>query len=110
MPTPLVAASTPSAPGAPAKVTSTLSTITIQWTASTANGGSAITNYAVKINNGLGGGYVFSGNSGSGSTLTYTQTGLIPGQLYYFIINAINIVGTGADSVATGIIAGTVPQ
>ncbi len=62
------------------------------------------------MNDGLGGGYVFSGNSGSGSTLIYTQTGLIPGQLYHFIINAINVVGPGADSVATGIIAGTVPQ
>ena len=48
--------------------------------------------------------------TGSGSTLTFTQGGLTPGLQYYFLVNAINIVGTGADSVSTPIIAGTVPD
>jgi len=50
------------------------------------------------------------GNTGSGSTFTFTQSGLTPGLQYYFLVAAINIVGTGADSIATGIIAGTVPE
>jgi len=45
VPTPLVAATTPGAPSAPQKVTSTTTTITISWNAPSSTGGSPITDY-----------------------------------------------------------------
>lgn len=62
------------------------------------------------MDEGLGGGFQVRGNTGSGSTLTFTQSGLTPGLQYHFLVAAINIVGTGADSISTPVIAGTVPE
>lgn len=45
VPTPLVSATTPGAPSAPQKVSSTTSTITISWNAPSSTGGSPITDY-----------------------------------------------------------------
>lgn len=45
VPTPLVSATSPDAPSAPTKLSSTTSTITIRWNAPASTGGSDITNY-----------------------------------------------------------------
>ena len=57
LPTPLVAASTPGAPSAPEKISSTVSTITISWNEPASTGGSAVINYEVKMDSGVGLGF-----------------------------------------------------
>jgi predicted phage tail protein len=107
--TPMVIATVPGEPSSPSKIDQTLTTLKIQWIAPTIDGGSPVTDYQIKIDREDGNGFVVSGNTGSASILQFTQTGLTPGQDYHFTVAAINIVGQGVDSIATKIVAGTVP-
>ncbi len=91
----------PSGPGAPAALTSTDGNqqITLFWSAPLSDGGTPITNY--KIYRGPA-----NGVSGSeqylttvGNILTYTDTGLTNGAIYYYQVSAVNGVGEGSRSV-----------
>ena len=69
--------------------------VVLNWVAPASTGGSAITGY--RIYRGL--------TSGSeaflvavGVVLTYTDTGLTNGQIYWYQVSAINVVGEGARS------------
>jgi hypothetical protein len=61
------------------------------------------------MDSGNGLGFTIIGSTGSSSTLTFTIDNLTPGQPYFYIINAINIVGISPDSNSTQILAGLVP-
>jgi endoglucanase len=107
IPTSLVIATIPTAPGTPSKVYSTLSAITIEWDASESDGGDSISTYAVKMESIEGDGFEVIGYT---SATTITQGGLISGQEYYFQVVAINSVGESPDSTAYLIICGVVPE
>jgi hypothetical protein len=61
------------------------------------------------MDSGNGQGFIIVGSTESSSVLTYTINNLTPGQPYFYIINAINIVGISADSNSTQILAGLEP-
>lgn len=76
-------------------------TANVSWTAPVDDGGSAITNYVIRVNKVLplpvSNTYVNVGN------VTSTQiTGLTTGYDYNFSVSAINGVGTGPESVPSG--------
>jgi hypothetical protein len=87
-----------------------MTSVTLQWTAPTSDGESPITDYKVLMDEGDGDGFVSLGLTGSGSTLEYVISDLVPGEDYYFLAVAINIVGQGPDSTATKIVAGLEPS
>jgi outer membrane protein assembly factor BamB len=69
--------------------------IVLTWNVSSSNGGSAITNYRI-----------YRGTSAGdltllttvGNVLTYTDTSVTNGQMYYYKVSAVNTVGEGAQS------------
>ena len=82
--------------------------IDLSWTAPS-NGGSAITGYFIeRSTNGVTYSTLVS-NTGSTST-SYTDTGLLSAQIYYYRVSAINAIGTGTASSAASATATTVPQ
>lgn len=85
-----------SVPGAPTGLTATASDgeVTLDWTAPSDNG-SGITSYNVKRT-----GATIS--TGSGAT-SYTVTGLVDGTTYIFWVDAVNGIGTGADSATVSV-------
>jgi len=98
-------------PGAPTGVTGSPRDrgAALSWTAPASNGGSAISGYRITP---------YIGSNAQTPTITdypvtsYTVTGLTNGTTYTFRVAAINGVGTGADSTASGPItpaAATVP-
>ena len=98
----VIAATVPDAPSAaPLKVTSTKTSITVEWTAPY-NGGSAITGYKVFMNGG-GASTTYSDITSSGtidaSLLTFlTASTLTTGEQYKFKVLATNAVGDGNSS------------
>ena len=107
-PSSLIIATIPSASGQPVKISNTMSSVTIEWTEPVDDGATPITDYHVQMDSGSG--FITIGNTGSGAVLQFTESGLTPGQDYYFLVIAENIVGMGPDSPATKIIAGLEPQ
>ncbi len=69
--------------------------VVLSWNAPASNGGSAITGYKVYRGESPGGESLLIE---IGNVLTYTDTGLLNGQTYFFKVSAINIVGEGALS------------
>src|SRR5271157_3700827 len=69
--------------------------IVLIWDAPSNNGGSAITNY--RIYRGTSSGFETLLTT-LGVVLTYTNTGLTNGQLYYYQVSAMNAMGEGARS------------
>ncbi len=80
--------------------------VVLVWTAPSSNGGSAITNYRIYCG-------VASGSEvlidTVGNVLTYTDTGLTNGQIYYYKIRAVNGVGDGPQSNELSSTPATVP-
>src|SRR5271157_3845472 len=85
-------------PGAPTDLTATAGNaqVVLNWIAPANDGGSPIVNYQV-----------FKGTTPNGeswlanvsaSLLTFTATGLTNGQIYYFYVEAINVMGSSAPS------------
>ena len=87
------------APGAPTGLTATPGngSVSLSWTAPSSDGGSAISGY-----------YVFEGTSSTSistavslseiSSTSYRVTGLANGTTYYFTVEAVNSVGSSAQS------------
>lgn len=106
----VVAASLPSAPVRFARastVTAIGTAITMQWTAPTDNGGSAIVSYQLMWNGGVIGGSVPADNLGVTSALVtfYTQSGLTKGRTYHFTVAAVNEVGQGPSTATLALVA-----
>jgi titin len=91
------AAQAPDAPAAPVKQSSTLTSITIQWSAPAYNGGSAVTGYRVYMDDGQGGSLTSQGTTDS-DTLEFTVSDLTNSYLYYFTVSAENLVNEGQQS------------
>jgi subtilisin family serine protease len=71
--------------------------VALRWTAPTANGGSAITDYIVEFS--ADGGSVWSTfDDGVSTALTATVTGLVNGVTHTFRVSALNVVGSGGVS------------
>jgi hypothetical protein len=106
------------APGAPTGLTATdegsnrsfnNGRISLSWTAPSSNGGSAITGYFIERSTD---GVTYSSlvsNTGS-TSVSYANTSLSSGQIYYYRVSAINSVGTGTASNVASAIATTIPQ
>ena len=94
-------ATTTTVPGAPTSLTATASgttTINLDWTAPSDNGGSAITGYRIEVSpNGTSNWTNRVANTGTTST-TYSHTGLSAGTTRHYRVSAINSVGTGTAS------------
>ena len=88
----IVAAAAPDAPAAPTRTGSTLTTISIQWSAPH-NGGSAIINYKIFMNGFTGSTTFTEIETVSSTTFTYTKFSLTTGQSYKFKVLAVNVVG-----------------
>ena len=95
----------PTAPGAPTNVQATAgsSQATVSWTAP-ANGGSAITGYAVIP---VVGGTAQAPRIFSTPATTQTITGLANGTTYTFVVQAINAVGAGPVSAQSNAVTPT---
>lgn len=85
-----------------------MTSITIEWEEPDDDGATPITDYEVQMDSGAG--FITIGNTGSGASTQFTENDLTPGNDYYFLVIAHNIVGQGPDSIATKIIAGIEPQ
>ena len=102
-------------PGAPTSLTATASgttAINLSWTAPADDGGSDITGYRIEVSpNGTSSWNDLVANTGS--TTTYSHTGLDAGDTRHYRVSAINSVGTGAasnvDDATTDAAAPTVP-
>ena len=102
-------------PGAPTSLTATASgttTIDLTWTAPADDGGSAITGYKIEVSpNGTSS--WTNRVADTGTTTTYSHTGLSAGTTRYYRVSVINSVGTGAasnvDNATTDDAATTVP-
>ncbi len=86
-----------SVPGAPTSLLATPGdqSITITWNAPLTNGGSPITGYTIYQ------GYISGGEwylTTLGNITTWTNTGLMNGDTYYYRVAAINAIGEGALS------------
>lgn len=83
-------------PGRPSGVAGTPANgqVTVNWTAPTADGGSAVTGFTATADPG--------GQECTASTLMCTVTGLTNGTPYTFTVRATNLVGPGAASSPSG--------
>jgi hypothetical protein len=73
--------------------------VSLSWSAPSSNGGATISDYAVYRSITAGGeGTTPVAHTGSGTTTTYTDTGVSNGTTYYYKVAAINSAGTGALS------------
>jgi predicted phage tail protein len=81
--------------------------VTLTWTAPSSNGGSAITNYGIYRGTVSGGESLVTT---IGNVLTYTNTGLTNGQIYYYKVSAINAAGEGGMSNEASTTPITVPS
>ncbi|MGI0094609.1 MAG: fibronectin type III domain-containing protein, partial [Nitrosotalea sp.] len=91
---------TSTAPGSPTGLTATAgnSQILLSWTAPSSDGGSAITGYRIYRGIVSGGEGTTSIATVSGSTLSYTDTGLTNGVTYFYKVTAVNSVGESVSS------------
>ncbi len=107
--TAIVSGATATAPGAPTGVTAsspTTSSVSLSWTAPTSNGGSPITGYRVTPYIGASAQTV---RTYTGTATTRTVANLNPGTTYTFRVEAVNAVGTGSASTASGPITTLTP-
>ncbi|HME52483.1 MAG TPA: fibronectin type III domain-containing protein [Candidatus Lokiarchaeia archaeon] len=101
-------ATTPTAPQTLAVSASGNGYITLIWSLPASNGGSAITKYS--IFRGLITGNELLVSNTTGPVVTYNDTGLINGQVYYYMVAAVNAIGTSAQSNEVSATPLTVPS
>lgn len=89
---------TTTAPSAPTNVAATAgnATATVTWSAPTSTGGSPVTGYTVRFKAAGAAAYGTAVNVGTANA--FTVNGLTNGTSYSFVVNAVNAVGTSADS------------
>ena len=92
--TPNPVATLPSAPHGLTAIAND-SKVVLNWSAPINNGGAAITNYKVYRGTASGGETLLTT---LGNVLTYTNTGLTNGQIYWYKVSAVNSVGEGPQS------------
>ena len=100
------------APGAPTSVAGTASNaqVALTWTAPTATGGAAISDYVVQYSSDAGGTWSTFAD-GTSATASATVTGLTNSTSYIFHVAAVNSVGTGSYSTSSSaIIPSTTPS
>jgi titin len=93
-------ATTPGAPGTPSGFLLSLGSVRLSWSAPGSNGGTAVTGYVVTP---YIGGVAQTPQTFNSTATTETVTGLSLGT-YTFKVAAINAVGTGPQSTASGLI------
>jgi len=95
-------------PSAPTGLTAVPQTsqILLIWNAPASNGGSPITNYKIFVGTTPGGEKL---NATIVPVLTFTVLSLKNGQIYYFKVAAVNIMGAGANSTEVSAIPGLLP-
>lgn len=105
------AVAAPTVPGAPTGLTATSGNaqVSLSWTAPSSNGGSAIIGYNVYRGTTAGGEASTPIVTVSGSTTSYTNTGLTNSQTYYYTVKAVNSVGISATSNEASATPATVP-
>ncbi len=99
-------------PGAPQNLVATASgttSIDLTWDAPASDGGSAITSYRVQVSTD-GSSYVDASPAHSGTTRTYSATGLTAGTQYYYQVYATNSVGEGSASTSASATTRTAPS
>lgn len=100
----------PDAPSTPTKFAATTTSITVQWNEPLYNGGNAITDYNVYVDDGANSGiYTLYGSTGSPSVRQLLVSGLTRGLGYRFKITATNLVGESVQSTEGFVYAATVP-
>ena len=104
VPAPFIAASVPGLPSPPLKVSSTdTPSITIDWAEPSYNGGSPILSYNIYVDD------VLVDNVVAGSLLHTETDALTLGESFVFKVSAINVIGEGALSTGTTLIAAREP-
>jgi len=100
--------SSPQPPAAPTGLTATAGNaqVALSWTAPADNGGSAITDYVVQFSSN-GGSTWNTFADGTSTATSATVTGLTNGTAYVFRVAAVNAVGTGAYTAASGSVTPT---
>ena len=81
--------------------------VNLTWSAPANDGGASITNYRVYRSTTSGGETLLATG---GNVLTYTDTSLTNGQIYYYKVSAVNSVGEGAQSDEASATPATVPS
>jgi hypothetical protein len=100
-------------PGAPAIGTATSGNASalVRWTAPTANGGSAITGFSVRVVNAATNAQVGALRPAAAAAASLTVTGLVNGTAVRFQVQAVNAVGAGAFSaLSAAVTPATVPR
>lgn len=103
----MIAAYVPSAPLSLQKLSSSKSSVSLQWQAPTTDGGAYITSYNVYSNSGAGIDFTFVAAT---SGLSYTHSNLSPsGITITYKVAAVNHVGEGSQTSEVSVIVATVP-
>jgi fibronectin type 3 domain-containing protein len=95
-----IGASSPVAPSAPQSLAATAGSgsVSLTWTAPANNGGAAISGYNIYRGTSAGGEGTTPVGTVSGTTLSFTDTGLTNGTTYFYTVKAVNSAGTSAAS------------
>ena len=105
----LIAASVPAKMSKPTRLTSSTTTIKVQWTEPLFNGGVSITDYMIRRDNGPG--TAFQTAVSTSSLTQYEFIGLLNSVLTYRIqVAAVNSIGTGEYSTAYEFYAAATPS
>jgi predicted phage tail protein len=96
-------------PSAPKNLTAVAGNrnVTLTWEPPADNGGAAVTNYTIYYGTSSGN---YTNNITVGNITSYTITGLINGQRYYFAVSAFNAVGESEKSNEVSAVPCTVPS
>ena len=96
--------------GAPTALTATASGsyVSLSWTAPSSNGGSAITSYS--IYRGTAAGSESTSPVGTSTTLAYTDSTIVVGTTYYYVVKATNSIGTSLASNEASYKVGSLPS
>jgi fibronectin type 3 domain-containing protein len=95
-----IGASSAVAPSAPQSLAAKAGdgSVSLTWTAPASNGGAAVSSYNIYRGTSAGGEGGTAVGTVSGTTLSFTDTGLTNGTTYYYTVKAVNSAGTSAAS------------
>ncbi len=87
-------------PSAPQNLqaSATSGSVTLTWDPPASDGGSQILLYKIYRSTTQGGSYTNIANTSDGTTTTYTDTSVVNGQTYYYVVSAVNSIGEGPTS------------